>query len=333
MKRLLLGVFALVLVLSLSLPCMAAEEILSVAGSKAAAGETVYLTVSLESPIKANTVGISCQFDNAVLTAQPELSKWSENATLAAFEEDNMGAWAVSNEKALSGELCVLAFQVKPGAAFDTTEVACTVKLKVNTKVVGEYTAKGTVSCVCRHSYGDWESAGAIGHERECTLCGGKNTQMHQWDDGTEQAGKGGVTIITKTCLVCKYQETMEMQTGSNSGSVVEPEILPPDVQLPQGGDTVKPQQETLPGTDFVIGEDGSITNSQTGDVVVPGNQETHDHSHETHDHSHETPTEPHNHDHEPVYTVGAREPATGWIIFGVLAVAVAAGVIFLKKR
>lgn len=328
MKRLLLGVFALVLVLCLSLPCMAAEEILSVTGGEAAVGETVYLIVNLESPVKANTVGISCQFDKAVLTAQPELSKWSENATLSAFEEDNMGAWAVSNEKELSGELCVLAFQVKQGVAFDTTEVACTVKLKINTKVVGQYTAKGTVTCVCRHSYGDWESVGTIGHERECSLCGGKNTQLHEWDDGTEQAGKDGMTILTKTCLVCKQQETIEMQTGSNQGTVIEPEILPPDVQLPQGGDTVIPQQETQPNIDFVVGEDGSIINGQTGDVIVPG-------SAETHDHSHEMPTEAHDHDHEHehVYTVGARNPVTGWVILGVLAIAVAAGVVFLKKR
>lgn len=330
MKRFVLGVLALALVLCLGLPCAAAEnEVLSVTGGNAAAGQTLYLTVSLTQPVRANTVGITCQFDESLLAAQPALSSWGTTGLLAAFESGNMGAWAVSGETALEGKLCVLAFQVKEGVAFENTEVSCTVKFKTDAQEVGVYTVKAQVSCQCQHSYGDWKSAGGLGHERVCSLCGGKNTQSHDWDDGTERKEQD-VTVITKTCLVCKEQIKTEMPSGADSEPLVQPEKGPTQEQPSQGGDTVIPEQETLPGVEVILGEDGSIINSQTGDVIVPGGadstltvgaaQESHDHTADTADHDHA---------HAP----SGQDPVVLWVILGVLALAVAAGAVFLKKR
>ena len=329
MKRFILGILALALVLSAALPCVAAEE-LAIGDAKAAAGQTLYLTVELKSPVKANTVGITCQFDKTLLSAQPELSSWAATGLLSAFEQDNMGAWAVSGVAELEGKLCVLAFRVKDGAAFDTTAVECTVKFKTDAQEVGQYTAKAQVSCVCAHQYGDWKSAGSMGHERVCSICGGKNTQSHDWDDGTERK-ENTMTIITKTCLVCKEQLKTEMPSEPEGGQVITPEQAP-DHTHPQPSEGT--QNNQIPdGVEVIIGEDGSVINKDTGDVIVPGKaddlvvEDGHDHSHD------DTLTigasDGHDHDHTP----GGESPVTLWVILAVLAVAVAAGVLFLKKK
>lgn len=321
MRRFILAALVLLMLVT---PCLAAETV-SVNDATAAAGQTLYLTVTLESPLKANTVGITCQFDKTLLEAQPALSSWAVKGVLSAFEQDNMGAWATGSETQLTGKLCVLAFRIKDGAAFDSTEVTCTLKFKTDAKELGQYTCKAKVSCQCDHSYGDWKSTGGMNHERVCSLCGGKNTQVHQWDDGTERKQENGTVIITKTCLVCKEQLKTQMPAGSEQGSAIEPDKRPPETQP---GNIVIP--ETQSGVEVIIGEDGSIINKDTGAVIIPGKAE--DAGPSTNDHD-QALTIGADHDHEHDIVPTGESPVTVWVIVAVLALAVAGGLVFLKKK
>lgn len=325
MRRFVLAALALLVLIT---PCLAAETV-ALNDASAAAGQTLYLTVTLESPVKANTVGITCQFDKTLLEAQPALSSWAVKGMLSAFEPDNMGAWATTAETELKGKLCVLAFRIKDGAAFHETQVECALKFKTDAKEVGQYTCKATVSCACDHRYGDWKSTGGMAHERVCSLCGGKNTQTHDWDDGTERKQENGTVIITKTCLVCKEQIKTDMPAGSETDQLIQPGVAP-DTEPSQGGNTAAPEQEDQSGVEVIIGEDGSIINKDTGAVIVPGKAQDLGPATDGHDHEEVLTTgAADDHDHTP----GGESPVTLWVILGVLAVAVAAGVVFLKRR
>lgn len=332
MKHFVLCFLALGLVVSLSGLCLAAETPLSVSDAKGGSGQTVYLAVTLDESVMANTVGITCQFDDTLLTALPELCRWEKISLLSAFEEGNVGAWAGAVTSDMKGKLCVLAFQVKEGVAFSQTKVVCTVVLKDGAKEMGTYTAEGTVSCECAHDYGDWTSTGEVSHTRVCSLCGGKNTQYHSWDDGTEKAGEGNMTTVTYTCLVCRAQTAVEVPTGGEAQRPTEPGQTEPDgiVVRPtvpdQDTGSQSGQQDHSQST-----QSNADTGIQTEGVVTP------DHTHAAGEETlssdlgntdGQTSAEA-GHDH----TAGGTDPANIWVIVGVLAVAAAAGVFFLKKK
>ena len=219
MKRLLFLALAIILVLSLGVNCLAASNKVTITDAKGGPGQTVYLTLELEESVEAAAIGIQCQYDTSLLLAMPELCTWERKGILSAFEKDNKGVWASEKPEDLKGKLCVLAFQIKEDVAFDQTEVSCTIVIKDGATEKVNTSVKGVISCQCTHSYGLWESANSTNHIRVCSLCGGKNTQTHDWDDGVEETQPNGQVLLVKTCSVCKARTATEVESAGQNQS------------------------------------------------------------------------------------------------------------------
>lgn len=220
MKKLLFLTLSFVLALSISVTCLAAENTLSLSGAKGGAGQTLYLSLELNETVTANAIGISCQFDTTILEAVPELSTWERKGILSAFEQDNQGVWAAEKPEQLQGKLCVLAFRIKDSVAFDSTEILCAIVIKEGATEKVNSTVKSLITGECTHSYGSWESNGLNTHVRICSLCGGRNTQTHNWDSGVEETQADGKVLLIKTCNVCNAKNGTEITSTelSNSG-------------------------------------------------------------------------------------------------------------------
>lgn len=213
MKKLLCLILGFMLVLSITVTCLAAGNTLSLSDAKGGPGQTVYLTLNLNESVVASAIGVNCQFDAAILEAAPELCVWERKGLISAFEQDNQGVWAAEKAEDLKGKLCVLAFQIKDGVAFESTEVLCTVILKDGVTEKINTTVKGVITGECTHNYGDWKSAGTATHVRECALCGGKNTQNHNWDSGVKETQPSGQILLVKTCTVCGAKDATDVTT------------------------------------------------------------------------------------------------------------------------
>ena len=218
MKKLLFMALAVLLALSLSCNVFAAGDAVTVSDANGGPGQTVYLAVQLQNPVEASAIGIQCQYDDALLAAVPELSTWEKEGLISAFEEGNKGVWASQNVVTLEDKLCVLAFQIKDGVAFDSTEIICTVVLKDGATEKLNAVVKGVIHCQCTHIYSAWVSTGSTYHTRECELCGGKNTQTHSWDSGVKEEQPNGQILLVKTCTLCKARHGEDV-TSTEQGS------------------------------------------------------------------------------------------------------------------
>lgn len=219
MKRLFLAVLAVTLMWSLSANCIAADNTVTLTDTKGGPGQTVYLTLELQESVKAAAIGVHCQYDSSLLEALPELCTWEIKSTLSAFEKDNKGVWAVENAEDIQGKLCVLAFRIRDNVAFDQTEVTCTVVIKDGAEEKVRTTVSGMIFCQCTHNYGSWESNDNSSHIRICSLCGGKNTQTHNWDNGVKEIQPDGRVLLIKTCTVCKARTATELDSSEQDKS------------------------------------------------------------------------------------------------------------------
>ena len=222
MKRLFLAVLAVTLIWSLSANCIAADNTVTLTDTKGGPGQTVYLTLELQESVNAAAIGVHCQYDSSLLEALPELCTWEIEGTLSAFEKDNKGVWAIEKATELKGKLCVLAFRIKDDVAIEQTEVTCTVVIKDGAEEKVHATVSGMIFFKCTHNYGSWESNGNNSHIRICAMCGDKNTQIHDWDNGVKETQPDGRVLLIKTCMECKAKIATELdsseQDKSNSG-------------------------------------------------------------------------------------------------------------------
>lgn len=319
MKRFIMLLLTFGLLMSISVPCFAAENDLSLSETKGGAGQVVYMVVTLNASVKANTIGVQCEFDENLLTPWPELSSWGKTGVLSAFKAGNIGAWAGNAVEDMKGKLCVLAFQIKEKVAFSDTEVTCTVVLKNGTEEVGKYTAKGKILSNCEHKYGDWTSAGNLGHTRVCSLCGGKNTQMHQWDDGTEAPGQADTTILTTTCLVCLEQKTTEIPAGNKN------DLTPNNGGTGSTGSNNGEGSHEHPGV-----QDQNSQNGNQGTLQNPEHNHDVEAGEKIPDHTHTDDAI--NADGNSA-TPAKMNPAVLWIVLGLVAVVFVGCVISIKKK
>ena len=331
---------AVLLLVSQTLTCAATGEDLSVSSVQAKAGEYVYLTVTLNKAVTADSIGLSYQYDAAHLKVDPDLCQWGKSGILSDFDRDNNnGVWAGVSSENLQGKICVLAFKVLDKATFSRTEVSVTVMLKNGSENLGTYTATGAVTLPCTHTYGPWQSVGALGHSHSCEKCKETHTEDHKWDAGTlsELPDKPGFDKLTYTCQVCKYTREEEVASGSVEENLPNqnPEQNNQTQQQQQQQQQQKPQQPVTPGsqqqqTQIPVG----------GDVDIDPN------------HNHEEPTKADPNTEQTInpdyVTIGGdehaghnhgSEPENGnpWVNFeiiaGVLAVLIVAAILFIKKK
>ena len=224
MKKWIALFLALLLVSSLSLTALAAEDTLSLSDASGQEGDIVYLAVSLNEPIRGNTIGITYSYDAALLQAQPDYCSWSIAGLMKDFDSNNAGVWASGNTQDLSGTICVLAFQLKAPLT-EGTAVSCTMIIKDSSTTMGTFTAQATVSTTCDHQYSNWSDNGAIGHHRVCTLCNAPQTQSHTWDEGvlSDNPDNPFSQLKTYTCSVCAGTKSVEVFVQKEEEQFTQP--------------------------------------------------------------------------------------------------------------
>lgn len=327
MKRLLILCMILCALASLCFPCSADQMPLEMTDAQAKAGQTVYLAVALNESVTANAIGVKCEFDKALLKALPDYSTWEIEGILSAFKADNDGAWASQSAQDVTGKLFVLAFQVKDGTTFPYTNVKCTVVLKNADKEVGNYTVEGSISSDCQHTYGNWKSAGTQNHVRVCTICGQKNSQNHQWDQGKETETQQHTTLLTKTCLVCRQQSIWEVSNQTGQMTPVGPTEL---------------TQATNPNKEPQPGQSQQTAPVEIGQTKATTGTSHHEHTHATQpsqtrpgithpEHSHAGATQPDHSDHN--HTVNEHESLPIWVFAILFALTLAGLTIYVKKK
>ncbi len=328
---------AVLLLVSQPLTCMAADEPLTISNAQADPGEYVYLTVTLNKAVTADSIGIRYKYNTDHLKADPDLSQWGKTGLLSDFDVDDddypgIGVWAGTSSEKLQGKVCVLAFKVLEKAAFTKTEITCEVTFKDGSQVVGEFSATGIVSATCNHSYGPWKTNGLADHERSCEKCGDSYVESHAWDSGvfSKIEGKPELNLLTYTCTVCK--QTKEQQVPADS---MQEELAPPENDKVVEQNKAPGQQTQKPAPD----NQGSPADDHT------------DHTHEdplhggiSRDEIEQDPTyltDDTDHDHDNVidhtghnHNEPQGNPLVNFIIiFVVVAAAVVAAVLFLKKK
>ncbi len=220
---------------------------ITVSNATAALSETVYLTVALSNCDKANTLGISMEYDANVLTKVAGDCKWLKEGTIADFDEiKDKGVWAVEEKTDVNGDICKLAFRVNPDAALGKTEVTCTVIVKNDSKVIDTYSTTATVEVVkCVHIFsGEWTSKDSDVHKQACQKCGEEKTETHAWDKGvvTKDPTSTNAGMKVYTCSVCKGTKEEEIPA---IGTPVTP--TPDNTEKP--GTTPTPDNTEKPGT------------------------------------------------------------------------------------
>lgn len=198
-------------------------------------GETAFLCVSLNGEVSGDIVGISYSYDHTVLKVITEACTWARKGVLSDFDPANdRGVWTSGKSETFSGEICVLAFQVRSGVEFSEATVQCTLLIKSSTETVGEYTAEAVIRYICEHSFGEWSSEGTSGHSRTCESCGITSYEPHIWGGETysEDPDNPGYVLKTRTCGICSevltestYIETSVLPT---TPATTEPEHTQP---------------------------------------------------------------------------------------------------------
>ena len=243
MRKWIALVAAMLLLCSFTCSAMAAENTLTLTDVQGQTGETVYMAVVLNESVTGNTVGITYTYDAESLQPMADASSWNIKGVLKDFDGANSGVWASSSSQSLSGTVCVLAFQIRKAVA-EGSAVTCTLTVKDGATLVGTYTAEATVSTVCSHSYSDWQNQDALGHTRSCSLCGGSQTQSHNWDNGvvTENPNNPSTQLKTFTCSDCAATKATEIQKEQDNSI--------PIATAPQGTQPTEPvQSATRPTT------------------------------------------------------------------------------------
>lgn len=146
MKKLIGCLMIFALFCTASIISQAAEVKCLVSSDTVSAGQTVYLKVELSDCAKADTLGISFEYDSDVLKKITKECSWADKGVLQDFDAaKNHGVWASNKAKDLNGEICTLAFRVKADAPKGETEVTCNLIVKKGSKEIGTYTAKRLV--------------------------------------------------------------------------------------------------------------------------------------------------------------------------------------------
>lgn len=252
MKKLLSFFLAAILVSMLMVPASAAESGITMKDVTTDT-ETVYVCVSLDAEVTAAAVGLTYSYDSKLMTVLPDECKWIEEGTLSDFSKTaNQAVWAYDGTKALSGDLVVLAFQIRDLDSFRESTVSCNVTLKNGSATVGSYQASAKVIKACNHAFGSWSSKDALSHVHKCDKCGIEETQSHTWNQGTSSTDpqKPNITIVTYKCSVCGGEKVTETPSGDQEVQPTNPQpTQPSETTQPTNPQPTYPEENTQPTT------------------------------------------------------------------------------------
>ncbi len=181
-KIMVLLIICLLLVVPLTV--QAAEANVKVSRKEAKPGQMVYLTVSLSGCEKANTLGISMEYDSDILKKVVDECKWEKKGALQDFDKTkDYGVWTAKKDTDLNGTICTLAFRVKANVPSADTEVSCKVVVKRDSEEIGTYTAKGQVAVIGKSVSEDTETDAPDTFPDS----GGETTEQPETTVGTEK--------------------------------------------------------------------------------------------------------------------------------------------------
>jgi len=214
MKRL----FAILLIVALLcgtlvLPASAAGSgSLSMSSATGSRGDTVTLSVYLNSNPGLVTMTIRVSYDTSVL----QMVSASNTGLLAGAQMNSSygspyticwvdGVSTTNNTS--TGTIATFTFKILDTAAFGST----TVSLQFVDSYDTDYNANsfgagaGSVTVVCNHNYGGWAKVDDNDHGKTCSICGGVEKESHAWGGDKvikEPTCKEGGQI-QQTCSVC----------------------------------------------------------------------------------------------------------------------------------
>ena len=345
MRKIISLLAALLLLSTLAVTASAAAGI-TMTDAVGKSGETVYITVSLAQAVNADQISVEYSYDAKILLPRQDLCSWKVQGALQDFNKVRpYGAWAAASSKQVSGEVCVLAFQVLPGVSFDGTKVACTLTVMNGGKVVGTHNAESAVRTTCSHSYGAWTSRDELVHIRSCSICKDEQSGVHTWDAGKQipDPKNSSNSLLVYTCTVCSGTKQFVMEgvhTPATEPEQTQPSTEPTRPSNIQQDATVEstappatqPADPSIPPTDPFTGLP----------VTEPDHFHTepsiNDHDYNDSDHVHTTTAPQHihveddGHDHDHT-TEPADNTATPFVIVAAAAVLIGALVFFVKKK
>lgn len=328
MRKLLLILFAALLCLTMTVTGFAQTADLVLSDVEANPGDTVYLTVELQTQLTADAMGLSYTYDEKILEPMPVDSwSWEVKGDIKNFDiKKDRAAWGANEPTQLQGDICVMAFRVLKNVKLTQTKVTCELIVKNQGQEVGTYTAEGLVGQRCEHEYSSWKSEDDLWHTVTCKHCGKMLTQSHVWDDGVELT-VAGKRLIRFTCTACHNIREVEL-SGAESQ------------ETKPTGDSVNP----ISPTGAVSQPDQNTHKENTPDTMPTASvNDTHeDHAHQNTDGNSQTnptseeeivePTEEHTHDHTHEQ-VSQNNTATGIVVAVALALMLGAAIFFVKKK
>lgn len=224
MKRTVSMITVLVLLVSLlAVPAQAAGSgSLAMTSASGGRGETVSLSVKLNSNPGLVTMSIRVSYDTSVL----QLTNVSNSGLLVgaqlntSYGSPYMITWVDGNattNNTATGTIATFTFKILDNAAIGSS----TVNLQFNDSFDAEYgensfsAASGTVTVVCKnHNYSSWSKADDTNHSKTCSICQDVQTEAHKWDNGTaiKQANCKEGGQVKYTCTVCSATKTVDVE-------------------------------------------------------------------------------------------------------------------------
>lgn len=198
---------------------------MSMSSSSGNRGDTVTLSVNLNSNPGLVTMSIRVSYDTSVLqltnVSNPGLlvgaqlnTSYSSPYTISWVD----GATTTNNTK--TGTIATFTFKILDNAKIGDS----TVTLQFVDSYDTDYNensfsaSSGKVTVICKHSYGNWTKVNDTTHKHTCTVCSIEETASHTWNGGTvtKAATCKETGVKTYTCTGCNTTKTETIAKTNN---------------------------------------------------------------------------------------------------------------------
>ena len=197
MKKILMTVLCLFLMAVLSMNVFAAEAGMSASADKSSisAGQSVVITVSIDSLDNCKSGSLKISYDTSLFTRSH--NEWLLSGTAIADPEGD-AVFAYSTPKAISGQIYRFTLTAKEDADLKSSDIKLSMTLKTADGATTSENATVKITISCPHSYSN-------ACDTSCDLCGKEREITHTWDSGkvTKEPTCTTQGVKTCTCTVC----------------------------------------------------------------------------------------------------------------------------------
>ena len=189
MKKIVFILLALMLMMSMAIPAMAADTEVTItpASNVGYLGNEVKVTVSIATVAPYTSFGYTLSYDTAVFEFVKYELAANPGAMIFMFDQSKQSLLMnFAQPSTYSGELVTITLRVKDKAPLKNTEISGKVSCKnstTNSDVEVAFHA-AQISIGCEHEFA-YTSTNETSHEAYCAKCETKNSEDHTWDGGT----------------------------------------------------------------------------------------------------------------------------------------------------